>query len=72
MRLADGLGLDDAGRARCRILLDAFRIKWSCILLNDFLPAGAARRTFADAGERDIRCSRQIKKAEANISEIRV
>jgi hypothetical protein len=72
MRLADGLGLDDAGRARCRILLDAFRIKWSCILLNDFLPAGAARRTFADAGEWDIRCSRQIKKAEANISEIRV
>lgn len=70
IRLADGLGLDDAGRARCRILLDAYRIKWSCILLNDFLPVGAARRSFADAGEWDIRCLKQIKKAKAKIGEI--
>jgi hypothetical protein len=70
MRLADGLELDDAGRARCRILLDAYRIKWSCILLNDFLPIGAARRSFADAGEWDIRCLTQIKKAQAKIGEI--
>jgi hypothetical protein len=70
MRLADGLELDDAGRARCRILLDAYRIKWSCILLNDFLPIGAARRSFADAGEWDIRCLKQIKKAQAKIGEI--
>jgi len=71
-RLADGLELDDAGRARCRILLDAYRVKWSCILLNDLLPVGAARRAFADAGERDIRCLQQIRKAEAKIGEIRV
>ena len=70
IRLADGLELDDAGRARCRILLDAYRIKWSCILLNDFLPVGAARRSFADAGEWDIRCLKQIKKAQAKIGEI--
>jgi hypothetical protein len=72
MRLADGLELNDAGRARTRILLDAYRVKWSCILLNDFLPAGAARRTFADAGERDIRCLKQIEKAKAKIGEILV
>jgi hypothetical protein len=71
-RLADGLELDDAGRARCRILLDAYRIKWSCIILNDFLPVGAARRSFADAGAWDIRCQNQIKKAEAKIGEILV
>jgi hypothetical protein len=69
-RLADGLELNDAGRARCRILLDAYRIKWSCIILNDFLPVGAARRSFADAGGWDIRCQKQIKKAEAKIGEI--
>jgi hypothetical protein len=69
-RLADGLELDDAARARCRILLDAYRVKWSCIILNDFLPVGAARRSFAEAGAWDIRCQKQIKKAEAKISEI--
>jgi Phosphotransferase enzyme family len=69
-RLADGLELDEAGRARCRILLDAYRVKWSCIILNDFLPVGAARRLFADAGAWDIRCGKQIKKAEAKIGEI--
>jgi hypothetical protein len=69
-RLADGLELDDAGRARCRILLDAYRVKWSCIILNDFLPVGAARRSFADAGAWDIRCQKQINKAEAKIGEI--
>jgi Phosphotransferase enzyme family len=71
-RLADRLELDDAGRARCRILLDAYRVKWSCIILNDFLPVGAARRSFADAGAWDVRCRKQIKKAEAKIGEILV
>jgi hypothetical protein len=69
-RLADGLELDEAGRARCRILLDAYRVKWSCIILNDFLPVGAARRSFADAGAWDSRCRKQIKKAETKIGEI--
>jgi hypothetical protein len=69
-RLADGLELDDAARARCRILLDAYRVKWSCIILNDFLPVGAARRSFAEAGAWDTRCLKQIRKAEAKISEI--
>ena len=59
-----------ADRARCRILLDAYRVKWSCIILNDFLPVGAARRSFADAGAWDSRCQKQIKKAEAKIGEI--
>jgi aminoglycoside phosphotransferase (APT) family kinase protein len=49
-RMAQGLGLDTAGVARCRLLLDAYQIKWTCIILNDFLPLGAARRAFADTG----------------------
>lgn len=64
-RLARGLGLDDAAIARCRLLLCAYRIKWACILLNDFLPLGAARRAFADQGAREQRCAEQLAKAEA-------
>ena len=69
-RLAEGLKLDAAARARCRLLLDACRIKWICIILNDFLPVGAARRSFADTGEREERYARQIEKAKAKIGEI--
>jgi aminoglycoside phosphotransferase (APT) family kinase protein len=69
-RLADGLGLDDAARTRCRILIDVYRVKWSCILLNDFQPIGAARRSFADGGDQDDRCARQIAKAQKTIGEI--
>lgn len=67
-RLADGLGLDEAGRTRCRFLLDAYRIKWTCIVLNDFLPLGAARRAFADAGQWAARCATQLAKAKANVA----
>lgn len=66
-RLADGLQLGEPGRTRCRILLDLYRIKWTCIILNDFLPLGAARRAFADAGALAARCANQLIKAKANI-----
>jgi aminoglycoside phosphotransferase (APT) family kinase protein len=66
-RLAQGLGLDAAGVARCRLLLDAYQIKWTCIILNDFLPLGAARRAFADAGAWEKRCAAQLAKAEAKL-----
>jgi hypothetical protein len=69
-RLAAGLKFDAAARARCRLLLDACRIKWVCIILNDFLAVGAARRSFAETGEWDERCARQIEKAKAKIGEI--
>jgi hypothetical protein len=71
-KLASGLPLDQAAFARCNLLLDVCRIKWACILLNDFLPDGAARRAFADAGERDARCAAQLEKAKAKLAEIRV
>ena len=71
-RLANGLPLDPAALARCQFLADAARVKWACILLNDFLPDGAARRAFADAGERDARCAAQLEKAKAKLAEIRI
>jgi hypothetical protein len=36
--------------ARARLLEPLFRIKWCCIMLNEFLPASAQRRRFADPG----------------------
>jgi hypothetical protein len=71
-KLARGLPLDQAALACCNFLLDAARVKWACILLNDFLPDGAARRAFADAGERDERCAAQLEKAKAKLAEIRI
>ena len=67
-RIADGFGLGEKGRARCRMLLDAYRIKWTCIILNDLLPVGAARRAFADEGSRAARCAAQLAKAEAKLA----
>jgi hypothetical protein len=65
------LALDEGAQARCRLLLDIARVKWACILLNDFLPVGAARRAFADASEREARCAAQLEKAKAKLAEIR-
>jgi hypothetical protein len=67
-RLADGLDLDETGRVRCQIMLDAYRIKWTCIILNDFLPLGAARRAFADTGAWATRCAAQLAKAQAKVA----
>ncbi|MBV9565684.1 MAG: aminoglycoside phosphotransferase family protein [Bradyrhizobium sp.] len=69
-RITDGLGLDQAAATRCALLLDAYRIKWTCILLNEYLALGAARRAFADAGIRPERCAAQLAKAEAKLAEI--
>ena len=71
-RFVGKLALDHAARARCRLLLDVARVKWACILLNDFLPVGAARRAFADASEREARCAAQLEKAKAKLAEIRI
>lgn len=69
-RLAQGLDLDEAGHARCRILLDTYRIKWACIMLNEFLPLGATRRSFASDGDQAARYARQLAGAEAQLAGI--
>jgi hypothetical protein len=69
-RMAGGLGLDAAGITRCRLLLDAYQIKWTCIILNDFLPLGAARRAFADSRAWAQRCAEQLTKAEAKLASL--
>jgi hypothetical protein len=69
-RLARGLSLDAAAFARCRMLLDAYRVKWTCIILNEFMPIGSARRAFASEADRAIRCADQFAKARGKIAEI--
>jgi hypothetical protein len=69
-RLVDGLALDPAHAARCNLLLDAYRVKWACIILNDFLPLGSSRRAYADLARTDERCRTQLARAAAKLDQI--
>lgn len=49
---------------RARIMSPLFRMKWCCIVLNEFLPESAQRRRFADASaDPDERKRVQLNKA---------
>jgi len=69
-RMARGLALDEAALARCRLLLNGYRIKWTCIILNDFVLLDSARRVFAGEADRAIRYAEQLAKANASMAEI--
>jgi len=58
----------DAGR-RGRLLLPVYRIKWCCIMLNEFLAAGSRRRYFSGVGDQDRR-SGQLEKARSALREL--
>ena len=66
-RVISGLALPDVHRARCRMLLDLYRVKWAVIILNHFTPLGSARRSFANVEADD---TRQIARAEAQLAGI--
>jgi hypothetical protein len=59
-----------ADAARCDALLPAYRLKWACIMLNDFLATGAARRDFAEGSDRAARCAAQLAKAAAALDRL--
>jgi len=63
-RIAEPLGLAEDDLWRARILLDAYRIKWVCIMLNEFSAVGARRRAFASAQDEEVRAARQLATAE--------
>ena len=69
-RMAQGFALDAAAIARCRLLLNSYHVKWTCIILNDFVPLNSARRAFAGEADRAIRAAEQLAKANARIAEI--
>jgi hypothetical protein len=50
-------------RKRFDLLLPVYGIKWVCIMLNDFLPAGQKRRRFAAGADADARRAAQLAKA---------
>jgi thiamine kinase-like enzyme len=58
-------------RQRISLLLPVYRIKWCCILLNDFLPAGSARRRFARSGaEQEKQKTSQLQKARCALNSL--
>ncbi len=52
--------------ARARLLLPVYRLKWCCIVLNEFLPTGGRRRQFSrSAEEQEQRRIQQLEKARS-------
>jgi hypothetical protein len=66
--LAASLGLQDQDLWRARLLLNAYRIKWVCIMLNEFLSVGARRRAFASVQDSESRAAHQLRSAERYLS----
>jgi len=54
--------------ARVAFLLDLYRIKWACIVLNEFTVIGAARRQHADQSRDAAIFANQIRKARKLIA----
>ncbi len=48
---------------RVNLIFPVYKIKWSCIMLNDFLPLGNSRRSFATHQNQEERKLKQLKKA---------
>jgi hypothetical protein len=60
-------------RERALALLPVYRIKWCCIVLNDFLGTDASRRRFAlDTDSETARKKHQLAKAESMLLNIRL
>ncbi|MEP2640025.1 phosphotransferase [Roseobacter sp.] len=67
-RLAIGQGAQFPSRAH--LLRDVYQIKWVCIMLNEFLPVGAARRAFSRPLDYAARCAAQLTKARQKLTEL--
>ncbi|NLF67504.1 MAG: aminoglycoside phosphotransferase family protein [Candidatus Anammoximicrobium sp.] len=66
--------LPEPERVRQRIdaLFPVYRVKWCCIVLNEFLPLGQARRRFSAANQRPARQPElQFRKAQRLLNELR-
>jgi hypothetical protein len=59
-------------RRRFDLLLPVYGLKWVCIMLNDFLPAGDKRRRFAARADHDSRRAGQLAKARAALQALEV
>ena len=60
-------------RDRVALLLPVYELKWCCIMLNEFLPVGEIRRSFAlTADDHEVRQARQLQKVDAAVTRLRV
>ncbi len=64
----DGRPGGDRGRRRAAVLWPVYRLKWICILLNEFLPHTGARRRFArPAADWETLKVEQLQKARGSL-----
>ena len=56
--------------ARARLLLLVYRVKWVCILLNEFLPVASGRRRFSNGEGLEDSKARQLGRARAMLAAI--
>jgi hypothetical protein len=70
-RLTESLQLHPDDLWRSSLLLDAYRVKWVCIMLNDFLVVEASRRAFAQLGDHKERAAHQLSRAEQYLAALK-
>jgi hypothetical protein len=73
--LLDAVGASLGPRAwlaeRCRVLFPMFGLKWCCIVLNEFLRDGAARRDFSGGpGSSQARREAQLRKSRELLARV--
>jgi hypothetical protein len=62
--VASGLSERQQFRARVALLMPVYRLKWCCIILNEFVRVSSSRRQFANAdGTREEKKAQQLRKA---------
>lgn len=61
--LSAGLTEPRRFRARVALLLPVYRMKWACIVLNEFVRVGGSRRRFALGAELEAKKVAQLQKA---------
>ncbi|MEW6264291.1 MAG: aminoglycoside phosphotransferase family protein [Thermodesulfobacteriota bacterium] len=61
----------EALKKRIRLVFPVHRIKWCCLMLNDFLPVGEERRRFAGRADQAERRKRQLDKVRIYLDETR-
>jgi len=59
----------DVIKKRVALLFPLYRIKWCCIMLNEFIPEGYARRSHAKEDAKPPRREEQLAKAKSYLSE---
>jgi aminoglycoside phosphotransferase (APT) family kinase protein len=74
-RFTEGVvaGTSDAAlhRRRIALLLPVYRLKWCCIMMNEFLPSGSRRRNFAQEGMEESQRKRiQLEKADEALQHV--